>query len=210
MSYFFLLIVVFIMFFQPTAVFPELVHYQPLRNTAVIAFILYLISRKNISSPFFSIWGNRFFSLFVLMQILSASALWLRGGLDIFIEWMKIGIVYFLIFKLGTSEKRITWLAAAIVSGITYLSYYSVTSYFSMYQPGLRAWGYGWYEAANDISLAMVIAIPLSFLVSESSRGIIRKLFLFFPVLFGFNILLTGSRNGLLGLAGVGFLSIVS
>jgi len=198
------------MFFQPTAVFPELIPYQPLRNSALIALLVYLISRKKNPTPFFSIPENKFFILFVITQIVSAATIWLTGGYDVFVEWLKIGVVYFLIVKICTTEVEMKWLAVAIIAGITYLSYYSITSYIVSSRQDLRAWGYGWYDAANDIALAMVVAIPLCFLVSELSKGFVGKIFLILTAVFGYNILITGSRNGLLGLAGVGFLSLVS
>ncbi len=210
MSYSLLFITVFIMFFQPTAVFPELIPYQPLRNIALIALLVYLISRKKNPIQFFSIPENRFFFLFVVVQVVSAATIWLTGGYEVFIEWLKIGIVYFLIVKICTTEGKIKWLAVAIIAGIAYLSYYSITSYTVSSSQGLRAWGYGWYDAANDIALIMVVTIPLCLLVSELSKGFMGLIFLIFAAVFGYNILITGSRNGLLGLAGVGFLSLAS
>ncbi len=210
MSYILLLATVFIMFFQPTAVFPALLPYQPLRNIAIISLLVYFIAKKNDSVPFFSIPENRYFFLFIIVQIISGAKLWLMGGYEILIDWLKIGIVYFLIIKVCVSERKSMWLAIAIIAGISYLSYYSITSYRASYLPGLRASGYGWYDQANDIAIIMVVSIPLCFLASELSRGIMSKIFLILVAEFGYNILITGSRNGLIGLAVVGLLCIVS
>ncbi|MBD3287793.1 hypothetical protein GF337_03235 [candidate division KSB1 bacterium] len=211
MAFFLLCIAVFIMFFQPTSVFPELVPYSPLKNSAIIAFIAYIPAANKSDIPFFENKINRYFLGFVLMSIMSAAFFWLQAGLEMFNVWLRYGIVYFLIIKSCTDESRLRKLTLMIVLAIGYLCYYSISNFALAYEPGVRASGFGWYENANDLSLILVSTIPLIFLLAETSRyAIMRYLYIFIAAAFSFNVLFTGSRNGLLGLAGVGILSIVS
>jgi O-antigen ligase len=74
----------------------------------------------------------------------------------------------------------------------------------------MRAGGFGWYENANDLSVILVTVIPLSILLANTVKhAIFRCMYLGVSALFAFNILFTGSRNGLLGLLVVGILCII-
>jgi O-antigen ligase len=77
------------------------------------------------------------------------------------------------------------------------------------YLPGMRAEGFGWYENSNDIAIILVTAIPLALLVANTAKAMpTRILFMAIAAMFAFNIMFTGSRNGMLGLLAVGALSI--
>jgi len=148
---------------------------------------------------------NRFFLVFVIMQVLSASAVWISGGLEIFNLWLRMGLVYFLITQSVDNEAKVKGIAATIVLAVVYLSYYSISSFVVGYLPGVRAAGFGWYENPNDIA----IAIPLALLVANTAKAMpTRILFMAIAAMFAFNIMFTGSRNGMLGLLAVGALSI--
>ena len=200
------------MFFQPTVVFPVLLPYSPLKYTALAALIAYIIAgNKNKSEvSFFSNSTNKYFVLFILMQVLSASSLWVVYGIDVVNLWLRYGIVYFLIIKLGTTTSKIKMMVVAMVFAIAYLSYYSLSNFVITYVPGVRAGGFGWYENSNDLSVILVSIIPLAYLLFETAFGIVTKGFYFILTMtFAFNLLFTGSRNGLLGLFTVGMLSII-
>jgi len=93
-----------------------------------------------------------------------------------------------------------------VIASIAYLSYYSIENY----QAGTRASGFGWYENANDMVLILISVIPLVFYLIESSRyKLMRYIYLGLTGLFAFNIILCGSRQGLLGLAIVGSISLL-
>ena len=81
------------------------------------------------------------------MQVLSASAVWISGGIEIFNLWLR----------------------------------------------------------PNDIAIILVTAIPLALLVANTAKAMpTRILFMAIAGMFAFNILFTGSRNGMLGLLAVG------
>ncbi len=212
MAFALLWLTVFIMFFQPTTVFPVLLPYSPLKYTALVALLAYIAAGPQNKSyiPFLSEKINKYFLLFILMQILSASRLWIMFGLDSVNFWLRYGIVYFLIVKSATNTGRIQSIAIAIVLAIAYLSYYSLSKFVMAYEPGMRARGFGWYENSNDLSVILVSVIPLAYMLFETTTSILKKCFYFaLTVIFAFNILFTGSRNGLLGLFTVGMLSII-
>lgn len=210
MAFFLLCISIFIMFFQPVSVFPLLDAYSPVKNSAIIALVAYLATREKSDAPFLNNNINRYFLLFVMMQILSASMIWLNAGYESFNLWLRYGIVYFLIIKSGISANRIRTLMLMIVLAISYLSYYSIINFALRYEPEMRASGFGWYENANDLSVILVSVIPFAFLLAETaSSSFKRYLYIGLAAAFSFNILFTGSRNGLLGLLTVGGLSTV-
>ena len=210
MAFSLLCISVLIMFFQPVSLFPELDPYQPLRNSAIIAMIAYIIAGEKSENNFFMINTNKFFLLFILMQILSSTAVWLRAGIETFNLWIRYGIIYFLIVRSGLSTGKIRALSLMIVISIGYLSYYSFVEYFKNYEPGLQAGGFGWYDNANDLAMILVCVMPLALLIAETSSSLLIKyLFMAISGVLSYNILLTGSRNGLLGLFTVGGLSLM-
>jgi len=198
------------MFFQPGAVFPWMEAYQPLRNFAIIALITYILAGNKNKVPFLSVKINRYFVLFVILQILSSSKLWMSAGIETLNLWIRLGLVYFLIFKSVTDINKIKWVGFMIILGSGYLSYYSILTFVIHYMPGARANGFGWYENSNDLSMILVAIIPLLLLLVNTSRNLVLKyLFLGIAGLFSFNILFTSSRNGLLGLCSVGVLCLL-
>jgi O-antigen ligase len=97
-----------------------------------------------------------------------------------------------------------------IVLAIVYLSYYSLSQYFFSMVPAIRVGGFGLYENPNDLSIILVTSIPLALLVANSSKSsFVRYLFVCIAGLYAFNILFTGSRNGLLGLLSVGAMGLL-
>ncbi len=211
MAFFFLCVAIFIMFFQPGFVFPWMEQYQPLKNSAILALVTYILWGKKSSVPFWHDRTNIFFVVFVLMQIASAAQLWWFTAWESFNFWVRMGIVYYLIVKSVTTEKKVVFLCATIISAIVYLSWFSVSSFVVNYIPGTRAGGFGWYEGANDLAIILVSVIPLCLLVAFIiSNKILKILFVVIAAFFAFNLLFTGSRNGLLGLVAVGAVSLLS
>lgn len=212
MAYALLCFTVFVMFFQPTIVFPVLESYSPLKYTALVALVAYIASANKIKSDvsFLSNRTNVYFLLFVVMQVISASHLWIMHGIDIVNFWFRYAIVYYLIIKLAITITKVKMIPVSIVFAIAYLSYFSLSKFVMEYEPGVRAGGFGWYENSNDLSVILVSVIPFSFLLFETSSGFAKKgFYLILTGLFAFNLLFTGSRNGLLGLFTVGMLSII-
>jgi len=211
MAFFFLCLFTFVMFFQPAFVFPGLAPYRPYRYSAIIAIASFFLVGKKSDIPLFSIRNVRYFFLFVAMQLISAAAIWIHGAIDLFqTTWLNLLIIYIIIVKTCTDEKKIKAILFMIVSALIYLSYYSIHDYITNYYPGYRAKGFGWYEGANDISLILTCVIPLTLCLAELSKStVLRYLFIGVVGVFAFNILICGSRNGLLGLVSVGSLGIL-
>lgn len=210
MAFFLLCFTIFIMFLQPVFIWPWMEAYQPLRNSAILAMVAYLFSKKQKQKSFFSNKINVFFVLFVVMQVVSSSKLWLTGGLETFNLWLRVGIIYYLLTRMVNSEKRIKWVLISIMLGILYLSYFSLNTFVINYRHGMRAGGFGLYENSNDIAIILVTTIPLLIALANTAKSApVKYFFLFLACILGFNILFTGSRNGLLGLITVGILSIV-
>ncbi len=210
MAFLLMCITIFIMFFQPASVWPVLTPYQPLKYSAIIALAAYVFDRKKSTQNVLSVDINRYFIAFVAAQVISAAFIWFGGGIEEFNLWLRIGIVYFIITKLVVNKERAKYTVIMIVVAIGYLSYYSISRFVVDFMPGMRAGGFGWYENANDLSVILVTTIPLSILLANTAkRAIFRYIYLCVSALFAFNILFTGSRNGLLGLLVVGILSII-
>ncbi len=211
MAFFFLCLTIFIMFFQPGKIFPGVEQFQPLRNCAILALVSYAFSKEKGKHGFFRSKTNVFFIFFVITQIVSSGMQWAGGALDTFNLWLKMGIVYYLITQIVNTEKRLKWISFSVISGLLYLSYFSISQFVMTYQPGMRAGGFGWYENANDLAIILVAAIPIVILLANLSEIFVSKYFYYLIVagIFGFNILFTGSRNGLLGLMAVGGVSLL-
>ena len=211
MAFFFLNLFTFVMFFQPVAVFPFLEPYHPYRYSAYVALITFLFFGKKAEIKLLSNKNVRYFLLFVAAQVASSSVIWLHGGWYTFRElWLNLVIIYFLIAKSCINERKIKWIIFMIVAGVFYLSYYSIGDFVNHGRLGYRALGFGWYENGNDLVFILVTTIPLAFYLAESSPNIVvRYLLLGVCSLYGANILLTGSREGLLGLLAIGPLSVL-
>jgi len=200
MPFFFISITIFVMFFQPVVIFPDMASLSPVRNFAIIAFLSYFIAYDKITSRFSDVKTNRYLLLFIAVQILSPMISWAGSVKYNLVIWLLYFIVYFLIVKQCVTIERIRRISLMIVVPVGCLSFYSLSKFVVDYQPGWRAGGYGWYENSNDLSLILVCAIPLVMFLAESARGIFSR-FLFFGLagMFFFNVLFTGSRTGMLG-----------
>jgi O-antigen ligase len=197
------------MFLQPTIIFPSMEPLQPLRNFAIITILFYIFSKTKSSKAFLSEPINRYFILFVGFQVLSGSQYSLRGGLEAINFWLKIGIVYYLIVKVVADQKRVRIILISMITGIGYLSYFSYSEYVMSYVPGDRVSGFGWFENPNDLAIILVMSIPLTLLIYNfSKKKATRLIYLFAACMFSGNILFTGSRGGMIGLAVTGLLSI--
>lgn len=211
MAFFFLCITIFIMFFQPAAIFPHLSAYQPVRNSAIIALITYFLFGKKSKIHFLSVDMNRYFVIFMILQIVSSLLVWSKAAVETFNLWIRFGILYYLIFKSINNEKKIKCVILVIIAAIGYLSYFSISSFVLNYFPGTRAGGFGEYENGNDLSVILVAIIPLLLLLFKLERNFLLKyIFLFLSGIMSFNILFTGSRSGLLALCYVGITSLLA
>lgn len=207
MDFLFLLTMIFCMYFQPVVVFPALAPYNPLKISGILSIIFFMLSKKE-RKPFFAVKEFKYFLFFCLVQTLSASSIWISGGIETGLEWLKKLIAVYLIYQLVDSLKKLKFVIVTILIGITYLSYYSITSFIREYEPGMRAGGFGWFDEANDLGIALVVGISLVILFSELSKGILSKTYLILLPVFSSNALLTGSRNVLLSLSIVVFGSL--
>lgn len=184
---------------------------QLLRNSAIIAMITYVFLGSSPSKTFLEVNTNRFFILFAVMQTLSSTAIWITGGIETLNNWIKVGIIYFLITRLITDEAKLHKICMMIVLALVYLSYSSYSKYIFNYLPGMRAGSFGLYENPNDLSLILVSAIPLAVMLANYGKStFVRIVFMGIAIIFTVNILFTGSRNGLLALLVIGVMSLFS
>ena len=136
----------------------------------------------------------------------------MQGGIYLLMNtWFNLVVIYLLIIKSCTDEKKILSVIVMIVAGITYLSYYSLNNVYLNYgTPDFRAAGFGWYENRNDLVLILTIVLPLAMSVVEITKNsFLRFIFFATEIMFTINILFAGSRQGLIGLALVGGASIL-
>jgi len=199
----------FVNFFQPGSVFPELIPYRPVLVSSLIALITYILLGKRNDVAFFSSKYARYFILFVMASVLSSFKIWITGGIETFLSWCIYMIMFYLLVKECTTINHIKYILLMIMLAIAYLSYFSLNDIYLNYVPSYRAIGYGWYENANDLSLIIITIIPFAFYFVESSKNkIVRYLFVIISITFSINVLFTGSRQALLGLLIVGTLCL--
>lgn len=209
MPFFFISLTVFILFFQPVAVFPELAILSPVRNITIISLVSYFLLQDKSELRFCDIKTNRYLLLFVFVQLLSPMVSWAGSIRYNLVYWLLYIIVFYLIVKQCISIERVRKISLMIVLAVGYLSFYSLSMFVVDYQPGWRAGGYGWYDNSNDLSLILICTIPLAMFLAETRSNLFSR-FLFFGLagMFAFNILFTGSRTGILGVALVGILCL--
>lgn len=212
MAFTFLKIFIFVMFFQPVYTFPSLEPFRPYKYSAILAAATFIFFGKFDFHSFFSNKTNRYFILFSVCQVISASSIWLTGGLNLFKDyWLNLLIVYVPTSQLCIDHRKIRSIILIIVISIFYLSYESVSTVIFSDIEGLRPKGFGWYDYPNDLVLILTCAIPFALCLGETSRNLCAKSFWYFiTATFSYNILLSASRNGLLGLITVGFLSFTT
>ena len=200
MSFYFLKIFIFIMFFQPTYVFPSLEAIKPFKLSALLTIISYLLSNENYKIKFISNTYSKYFLLFVFMQVLSSSRIWFHGGYETLLGWLNYIIIYFLIVKLCNTHERIQSIILMIFLGIIYLSIFSLIN-VAENKFAIRASGFGWYENGNDLVLILISVIPLSMYLTESYQSYIVRYFVTTMMgIFTLTIFFSQSRQGLLGL----------
>lgn len=202
MSFFFLAITVFTMFLQPVAIFPWLEPFSPLRNFTVIAFICYLLTSQVEKGVFFDTKINKFFLLFVLVQLIGPMLIWPGSIINNFVTWLLYVLIYYLLIVQCVTIQKIRKVFLLIVIAISFLCIYSIETFVLNHEPGLRASGYGWYENSNDLSFILACTIPLIMYIADTQKNLCLKLlYLMLAALFVLNILFTGSRTGLLAVA---------
>ena len=199
----------FVNFYQPGSVFPELIPYRLVLVSSLIALITYILVGKRNNVAFFSSKYARYFILFVIVSVLSSSRIWITGGIETFLSWCIYIIMFYLLVRECTSINHIKYILLMVMLAVAYLSYFSLKDIYLNYESGYRAIGYGWYENANDLSLILITTIPFAFyFIESSSNKLVRYLFIVISISFSINVLFTGSRQALLGLLTVGALCL--
>lgn len=201
MPFILLAFTILILFLQPVSIYPELAYLNPIRNMTLISLGFYILMGGKNEITFTQSKTNRYFLLFVMMQIISPMASWIGSIKESLITWLLYIFIYFLVVKQCSSLQRVRTLVLMIVLAVCYLSYYSLTHFVATYQPGQRAGGFGWYENSNDLSLILVCSTSLAMLLAESAPNIVSRIFWYLVACtFVFNVLFTGSRSGMLGI----------
>ncbi|MBN2009301.1 O-antigen ligase family protein [candidate division KSB1 bacterium] len=103
-----------------------------------------------------------------------------------------------------------------------FLSKYSIINYFQLktIDPNFeqehalvsfRATGFGWYEGSNDLAMILVATIPFLFYFFEAKKNyLIKFISIAVVVLFSYNLMITGSRGGILGFLTIVILTVFS
>lgn len=202
MSFILLAFTILLLFLQPVSIYPELAVLNPIRNMILISIVAFVLVRKKTEITFINNNTNKYFLLFVAMQIISPMSAWIGSVKESLITWLLYVFIYYLIVHQCNTLQRVRTIVLMIVLAVSYLSYYSLTHFVADYQPGGRAGGFGWYENPNDLALILVCSIPLVMLLAESASSYFSKIFWFLIAgMFVFNVLFTGSRSGILGIS---------
>lgn len=201
MSFILLAVTIFLLFLQPVSIYPELAFLNPIRNMTLLSLAAYFLFQEKNQIAFAQSKTNKFFLLFVMMQVISPMASWMGSIKESLIIWLLYIFLYFLIIKQCATLQKVRIIVLMIVLAVCYLSYFSLTHFVANYEPGQRAGGFGWYENSNDLSLILVCSTPLVLLLAESANKIMPRIFWYVIAgMFIFNVLFTGSRSGMLGI----------
>ena len=211
MAFFFLCIAIFVKFFQPQSIFPQMASFPFEKISIFVALISYFFSSQKSKTPFWANKVNVFFASFVFLQIISSCAFYFYEGVETFNFWLHISVIYYLVVNSAISTRRIKIIILMVILGVAYLSYYFLCNFVAAgYTPGKIAVAYGSYENANDLVLILVAVIPLLLIFVNTTRKVLLKYFFTgITIMFSFNIFFTSSRNGMLSLLIVGLLSMI-
>jgi putative inorganic carbon (HCO3(-)) transporter len=175
------------------------------RLAAQIAFVEKRLRIRPLDYTVIAFLAAVFFSILGAVDIASA-----RTDFDIF---TKIILTYFMIVLIVRREgefKAIIWL---YILSTAFLAFYSTWHYYGgdylEAQGIIRAYipGGGSYSDPNSLATTLVLGVPFMIMAFRYHRAIILRLLLVSMLaVSAWNIILTGSRGGMLGLISVLFL----
>lgn len=208
--YFGLILFTLLLYLRPFDFIPALV---PLHITRIFAGLTFLImlSRKgfNLKSIFKNSTQMRLFSFLILIMIFSiVTSIWRGNSIKSFLEFLKLYIAFLLVINLIDSFRKvkiIIWimvLSGLYISSLSIVNYFSNQAFSTSYR--MHAVVEGMFNDPNDMALCFVMLLPFVYFLMNDSRSLLKRFFLFMCfVLFIIAVVLTYSRGGALGLAGV-------
>ncbi len=215
MSYFFTIIYILIVMIRPQE-FVEAVKAWPILDVMAILCIASAFLEGRITS--FALGRsatNKILAIFwIWISFTVVANGWMGGGLQAFMDFARITIIFYLVILTADTFPRIRLLLWVIILATSALAMQAIIQFYTgtdlagagalTHGDVVQAKGIGIFSDPNDLALAIVIWIP--FLLPFIHRGFLSPtmwtgIIVLIPVITG--VVFTRSRGGLLGLAAV-------
>lgn len=148
-----------------------------------------------------------------LIALMASHKGYIHGAVDVFSEFSKIVIIYFLLVNLITNERRLKATIWVLILCTTYLAVQGVLMSRGITIGGIntriesRVISTGVFADPNDLAMTLIVGIPFVYYFFFFGRFVISRIILVaLGGLILYCILLTASRGGMIGLAVVAYL----
>jgi len=204
----FLLLLTFIimLFANPALLVPSLEAVRPAQLAGISAMAILLMQKTVSRERIQFVWpeSSLMLGLFGAMAVSCIGAFWPGHAFEATLDFLKIGIIYFLILNCVESERRL-WITSAIlvaagtIPALGTLRNYAAGSFIE----GNRAAWIGTFANPNDMAYSLVLLLPLALHFGGRVNWFAKPLVWGVIAIYIAAIFATHSRGGLLGLFAV-------
>jgi putative inorganic carbon (HCO3(-)) transporter len=210
MTFFGLLLLVFLIIIQPQYILPVLAH---LPLVAVVSGLLILgCVVSPVSKRLLVTSTDKFFGIFCISMVLSTiSAHYLTYTLETIVDVLRMAVIYYLVVVLVNDARRfrvMTWTLAILLSavaGMAVLQYYGhdIIGIGMLWSSGKAVWqvrGTGMFDNPNDLAYSIVLVVPFAIGFVLGPGAFVTRVFSVALLwVTCFCIFVTGSRGGFVG-----------
>jgi putative inorganic carbon (HCO3(-)) transporter len=201
-SYWLLLIFVFLLYTSLPLQYPALEAVRPAQLTAIAALIILSMEVVFAGRSFDPAWPQGYALLgFLGAAALSCStALWPRLAFESTLDFLKIALIFFVVVNCVDSERRVRGLMWVMLIGGLAPAAGALRYYAAGQTVEGRAHWLGIFANPNELAASLVVLLPLAGCLAAKCRLTGRVVLLGFSLLYAAAIFLTFSRGGLVGL----------
>jgi O-antigen ligase len=206
MPYFLLLLFILMLFASPALLVPSLESIRPAQLTGISAMAILMMQKTVSREKFRFAWPESplLLGLIAAMALSCVGAFWPHLAFETTLDFLKVGIIYFLILNCIESEQRLRMTCATLVAAGTIPALGTLRNYAAgIFVEGNRAAWIGTFGNPNDLAYSLVILTPLALYFSGNAKRYARPLVWIVLATYAAAIFATRSRGGLLGLFAV-------
>ena len=208
------LLFVALIYITPGTLYPPLENWPISKGLAILSFVFLWFAMRSkraswrMTDPA-SLWLITFMAIGGLSIL---TALWPVYALNVFLDVLKLLLVYLLVIHLVDRLERVRRLFWVMLWGAMVPAVGTLMHYFLKIDPieGYRFAWIGVYADPNDLAYNLVVLIPIGLALLEAERSFVKKLFVLgILAVFMAAIYVTFSRGGLVGLMAVFFFQVL-
>jgi O-antigen ligase len=206
MPFFLLLMFILMLFASPSLLVPSLESIRPAQLAGISAMAILMMQKTASRERFRFIWPESplLLGLMAALALSCVGAFWPHQAFEATLDFVKIGIIYFLILNCVESERRLWMTCATLVAAGTIPALGTLRNYTSgVFVEGNRSAWIGTFGNPNDMAYILVVLTPLALYFSMNLQWYARPLIWAVLATYAAAIFATHSRGGLLGLFAV-------